>query len=47
MLKYVHDFVCTYPGESLTTKNTPLPPPKKKEKSYEILKFILPPKRYP
>ena len=31
MLKYVHDFVCTYPGESLTTKNTPLPPPKKKK----------------
>lgn len=33
MLKYVHDFVCTYPGESLTTKNTPLPP--KKEKSFQ------------
>ena len=32
MLKYVHDFVCTYPGESLATKNTPLPPRKKKEK---------------
>ena len=47
MLKYVHDFVCTYPGESLTTKNTPLPPPQKKEKKLpKILKFILPPKRY-
>ena len=32
MLKYVHDFVCTYPGESLTTKNTPLPPQKKEKK---------------
>ena len=33
MLKYVHDFVCAYPGESLTTKNTPLSP--KKEKSFQ------------
>ena len=33
MLKYVHDFVCTYPGESLTTKNTPLPPQKRKKAS--------------
>ena len=32
MLKYVHDFVCTYPGESLTTKNPPPPPPKKEKK---------------
>lgn len=32
MLKYVHDFVCTYPGESLTTKNTPSPPEKKEKK---------------
>ena len=46
MLKYVHDFVCTYPGESPTTKNTPLPP-KKEKKLPKILKFILLPKRYP